>query len=203
MKHVIVLSAVTALLVGCSSVSEKIPTVKLEKKAQTIPVQTASYGTSETRSEASMVCENDNMRANALDGDDSNDIGRIVIVQDEAIGSNIIHEVEVDCRDYFLRKSVYSSQPRVIQSSTPTVIQSNSTRYIETEVIEEPRQVIQSQVIPSKSHGRYYIVNPGDTVWSIARRNCTSVEAISRLNGLGRGNIIDVDQRLELPDPDC
>ncbi len=190
MKHALTLSAISVLLVGCSSLSKKTQTVQYEQPTQTIPAQTASYSSQENRNEGSLVCENDNMRASALDGDDSNDIARIVIVQDETVGSNILHQVEVNCRDYFLRKSVYNSEPQIVQSS--------STRVIATEVVEEPRQIIQSS-----SQRDYYTVRRGDTVWSIARRNCTSVEAISRLNGLGRGNHIDIDQRLELPAPDC
>ena len=189
MKQALLLSTLSVVLIGCSSVSKKPQVVQVEQARQTIPVQTASYGAQENRSEASLVCENDNMRASALDGDDSNDIARIVIVQDETVGSNILHQVEVNCRDYFLRKSVYNSEPQIIQSST---------RVIATEAVEEPRQIIQSS-----RRRDFHTVRRGDTVWSIARNNCTSVEAISRLNGLGRGNHIDIDQRLELPDPDC
>ena len=197
MKHALTLSAISILLVGCSSLSKKpqtVQTVQYEQPAQTIPaqtipVQTVSYASQENRSEGSLVCENDNMRANALDGDDSNDVARIVIVQDEAVGSNILHQVEVNCRDYFLRKSVYNSEPQIIQSSN---------RVIATEVVQEPRQIIQSS-----TRRNYHTVRSGDTVWTIARNNCTTVEAISRLNGLGSGNHIDIDERLELPEPDC
>ena len=192
MKHALTLSAISILLVGCSSLSKKpqsVQTVQYEQPAQTIPVQTTSYASQENRSQGSLVCENDNMRANALDGDDSNDVARIVIVQDEAVGSNILHQVEVNCRDYFLRKSVYNSEPQIIQSSN---------RVIATEVVEEPRQIIQSS-----TRRNYHTVRSGDTVWTIARNNCTTVEAISRLNDLGSGNHIDIDKRLELPEPDC
>ena len=192
MKHALTLSAISILLVGCSSLSKKpqsVQTIQYEQPAQTIPVQTTSYASQENRSQGSLVCENDNMRANALDGDDSNDVARIVIVQDEAVGSNILHQVEVNCRDYFLRKSVYNSEPQIIQSSN---------RVIATEVVEEPRQIIQSS-----TRRNYHTVRSGDTVWTIARNNCTTVEAISRLNDLGSGNHIDIDERLELPEPDC
>ncbi|MCS7173755.1 MAG: M23 family metallopeptidase [Armatimonadetes bacterium] len=45
-----------------------------------------------------------------------------------------------------------------------------------------------------------YIVRPGDSLWSIARRSGTTVQALMRANGL-RGDRLRVGQRLRLPAP--
>jgi LysM repeat protein len=45
---------------------------------------------------------------------------------------------------------------------------------------------------------RYYRVNRGDTLWSIARRHGTSVESLRRLNGLSSNRIV-AGQRLAVP----
>lgn len=48
------------------------------------------------------------------------------------------------------------------------------------------------------SPGRTYVVQPGDTLYSIARRNGTTVEAIRQANGLS-SNLIYVGQTLVIP----
>ncbi len=45
-----------------------------------------------------------------------------------------------------------------------------------------------------------YVVRRGDTLYSIARRFGTTVDAILRLNGLTNPNVIYVGQRLRIPD---
>jgi LysM repeat protein len=44
-----------------------------------------------------------------------------------------------------------------------------------------------------------YRVNRGDTLWSIARRHGTTVDALRRLNGLGANNRIVAGQRIRVP----
>ena len=108
-------------------------------------------------------------------------------VQDSTGSSRVLSEVEVDCRDYFLRKSLANSDASLVNAKTVT-----------SDRPAEPRR--STRLEPQ----RYtYIVQKGDTVWGIAREHCTTVKAISRLNGLGRGNFIDIGQRLKLPDEEC
>ena len=192
MKTKITMFAAAALLVGCSSVSESIPTVKIEKRKPKTTVENASYvapTTTQTVSaspeQAATVCETSAMRAKVVDGNDNNDSVRIMVVQDSDGSSQLLSEVEINCRDYFLRKSVGSNQSTIIQTSTSTTIGNPN-------------------VVRRVSNSRYtYIVQRGDTVWDIAKEHCTTVKAISRLNGLGRGNVIDIGQRLKLPDEEC
>ena len=50
-----------------------------------------------------------------------------------------------------------------------------------------------------EAQGRVHVVRYGDTLYSIARRYGTSVEAIMRTNGLSNRNFIWVGQRLTIP----
>ena len=44
-----------------------------------------------------------------------------------------------------------------------------------------------------------YIVKPGDTIWKIAKRFNSTVNDISRVNGIEDSNKIDVGQKLYIP----
>jgi nucleoid-associated protein YgaU len=57
----------------------------------------------------------------------------------------------------------------------------------------------QEQGISAEVSGPFYIVQPGDTLWSIARQFGTTVEALRRANGLD-GNLIWPGQVLYLPE---
>jgi len=52
---------------------------------------------------------------------------------------------------------------------------------------------------PDPGSGQEYIVQPGDTLFSIARRYGTTVEAIQRANGIVNPTYISVGQRLVIP----
>jgi membrane-bound lytic murein transglycosylase D len=45
-----------------------------------------------------------------------------------------------------------------------------------------------------------YVVQPGDTLWSIARQFQTDTTTLKRANGLGRSSLIRVGQKLFVPD---
>ena len=194
MKTYLSLLASAAFLIGCSSVSDSIPTVKIEKRKSNTAVQTASYvapvltashSPQVSSKDAASVCETESMRRKVLDGNDGNDSVRIMVIQDSNGSSELLSEAEINCRDYFLRKSLERPNPVLIQTSTKT-------------------SDYEAPVRRETQNSRFtYIVQRGDTVWDIARQHCTSVKAISRLNGLGRGNVIDIGQRLKMPDQDC
>lgn len=192
MENTIIATVTLSLLAGCTTASKNQRVVNVEKYS-TPPqsIQTASHVSSQS-SKASTdqiktVCETDSMRQNVIDYDKTNDTVRIMTVQDSSGSSRVLSEVEIDCRDYFLRKSLTSNDTNIVNARTEVV-----------EYPPEPRPVTRVQ------NQRYtYIVQKGDTVWGIAREHCTSAEAISRLNGLRRGNLIDIGQRLKLPDEEC
>lgn len=187
MKTKIAILVTTALLVSCSSVSESIPTVKIEKRKAKATVQSASYMTHGSPNQAAMICETDDMRKKVIDDNDKNDAVRVMVVEDGESGSRVLSEVEVDCRDYFLRKSLAPEKPKLVRAVAPTKERVETTR--RSTRIKSPRYT--------------YIVQSGDTVWDIAREHCTTAQAISRMNGLGSGNTIDIGQRLKLPDEEC
>ena len=187
MKTYISLIIMSAVLAGCASVSESIPTVKIEKRKSKTTVQTANFISDATSNQEAMICETSEMRRKVIDDNDKNDAVRVMVVEDGDTGSRVLSEVEVDCRTYFLKKTLSPAKPTIIHTAAPV-----------TQVVQSPRRSTRL------SSPRYtYIVQSGDTVWDIAKEHCTTVKAITRLNGLGRGNILDIGQRLKLPDETC
>lgn len=187
MKTQIALIITTAFLVGCSSVSQSIPTVKIEKRKPKAPVQSASFVSDSSPNQVAMICETDEMRNKVIDDNDDNDAVRVMVVEDGVTSRRVLSEVEIDCRDYFLRKSLSPTEPKLVRAVAPA-----------SERKETPRRSTRI------NNNRFaYIVQSGDTVWDIARKHCTTAKAISSLNGLGRGNVIDIGQRLKLPDENC
>ena len=191
MKNKIIAVLTLSLLAGCSTANKTQRVVNVEQWPITQSVQSTSHISSQisqaSTEQIKTVCETDAMRQNVIDYDKSNDTVRIMTVQDSTGSSRVLSEVEVDCRDYFLRKSLANSDASLVNAKTVT-----------SDLPAEPRR--STRLEPQ----RYtYIVRKGDTVWGIAREHCTTVKAISRLNGLGRGNFIDIGQRLKLPDEEC
>ncbi len=59
--------------------------------------------------------------------------------------------------------------------------------------LQDPNSLYVGQVltVPAGSAAnRYYVTRPGDTLWTIAQRNNTTVERITQLNGLSNPNVI-------------
>ena len=89
---------------ACSTVTDNIPTVKIERKAKRVKtvetrhtVEQASFTAPKVqRAEAAMVCENDNMRGRAADRNMKNDRARVLILEEGGRSSNVIADVEVE-----------------------------------------------------------------------------------------------------------
>lgn len=219
------ISSLALILAGgtsaCSSVSENIPTVKIERKkkksVQTVQtqqsVQHASYSAPKVRkAEAAMVCENDNMRRRAADSNMKNDMARVLILEEGGRSSNIIADVEVNCRDYF-QDQVRTT--RVVQTSPAyTVTQTapipafspNTHRSIVAAPPAVPSRAPQTIKAVSKveaADGYYYSIKRGDTMYGIARENCSSVQDIAQLNGISDPTKIEVHQIIRLPAKKC
>lgn len=247
MLRTLLISSLTLTFAGglsaCSTVTDNIPTVKIERKKKTKRVETvetrqtvqqASYSAPKVqKAEAAMVCDNDNMRRRAADGNMKNDMARVLILEEGGRSSNIIADVEVNCRDYF-----QSQQSRTIRavSTTPayTVTQSvpaytvtqASPAYRVTQsapmpaytpqsrqtVITAPAPVAAQRPKPrmikaatrvEPADGYYYSIKRGDTLYGIARDNCSSVQDISRLNGIADPTKIETHQIIRLPAKKC
>ncbi len=211
MLRVILLSMsliVPATLAGCASVSDSIPVVKIEKKKPKRMVVAASYSPTEINTEeAAQVCETDEMRTLVLDNNFNNDFAKALVLEKGKKSPTVVGEVTVNCRDYFLKKSIEPDM-RVMQTvrSAPAQTQAYDTPQTETRVINQaptaPSPIIQTnaQTQPTTS---FYRVRRGDNVYDIARKNCTSVKTITRMNGLRDATHIDIGQVLKLPLNGC
>lgn len=211
-------------LTACSTVTDNIPTVKIERKkakhiksvSAPLPVQHASYSAQNVqKAEAAMVCENDNMRERAADRNMKNDMARVLILEEGGRSSNIIADVEVNCRDYFQSQRLGTAQSaHIVPAHTATGQSVPSTAYIRHNTAATTPQV--TKVVPQKkpetikasthvkaADGYYYSIKKGDTLYRIARENCSSVSDISSLNGIADPTKIEVHQIIRLPAKKC
>ena len=193
MKNRIIAVVSLSILAGCATAAKNERIVHVEQwPTTTQSIQTASPASTRistaSADQAKTVCETESMRQNVIDYDKTNDTVRVMTVQDSSGSSRVLSEVEIDCRDYFLRKSLAAADVNIVD--------------VRTEIVEYPEEKPRRRK-PVQNKRYTYIVQKGDTVWGIAREHCTNVKAISRLNGLGRGNFIDIGQRLKLPDEEC
>jgi len=214
--------AIGSTLPACSSVSDNIPVVKIERKTpKNVKTQSASYvspsaigsGPNVQKAEAAIVCENENMRARARDKNSKNDSARVLILEDnDNSSSQVIGEVVVNCRQYFEDKSVglvpasygdnYAA-PQPAYSPEPD-IRYETPNYVPPQV---QRAATQRRTVPSQNldqnSGLFYAVNRGDTLYRIAVNHCTSVDAIARLNNIDDPTSIDVADVLRMPVGNC
>ena len=214
-------------LSACSTVSDNIPTVKIERKKKTKRVKTvetpyhvqqASYNSvpKVQKAEAAMVCENDNMRSRAADRNMKNDMARVLILEEGGRSSNIIADVEVNCRDYFETQN--SGSIRTVQSvPSYTVTQSAPmpaySPQVQRPIIAAPApaslaprplpQTIKASTHIEAADGYYYSIKKGDTLYGIARDNCSSVNNIAQLNGISDPTKIEIHQIIRLPAQKC
>lgn len=210
-------------LTACSTVTENIPTVKIERKAKRMKtvetrhtVQQASYAAPKVqRAEAAMVCENDNMRGRAADRNMKNDMARVLILEEGGRASNVIADVEVNCRDYFEHQQSRSAKivdnvpTYTVQQSAPTPVYSPQSN---RPIIAAPAPITATRTKPKivkaatevqAADGYFYSIKRGDTLYGIARENCSSVKDISRLNGISDPTKIEVHQIIRLPAKKC
>ena len=188
-------------LTACSSVSEKIPTVKIERKKPKIVKQVSYTAPVVQKAEAAMVCDNDNMRARAADKDKNNDTARVLILEEGNRSSQILADVEVNCRDYFA--SSQHSKSHAAQATNAVFAKpiASSTHALPGSVpAPNPKPTLPS---PVAGEGYFYTIKKGDTLYQIARENCTSVLSIAQLNNIADPTLIDLGQTLRLPTAKC
>lgn len=219
--------AICATLPACSSVSDGLPVVKLErKKPQTISAQSASYispspigsGSSVQQAEAAIVCENDNMRTRAADKNKKNDSARVLILEDtENSSSQVVGDIVVNCREYFANKAAgiipanygantYAAPPQRHQVVEPRPVYSQLAPVPSVQPQLKPASTTtrtRSRVNQTETSGLFYSVKRGDSLYRIAVNHCTSVDAIARLNNIDDPTSIDVDDILRMPVGDC
>ena len=210
-------------LTACSTVTENIPTVKIERKAKRVKtvetrhtIHQASYSAPKVqRAEAAMVCENDNMRGRAADRNMKNDMARVLILEEGGRASNVIADVEVNCRDYFEHQQSRSTRTidnvptYTVQHSAPTPVyspQSNGPIIAAPAPFTATRtnpKIVKASTEVQAADGYFYSIKRGDTLYGIARENCSTVKDISRLNGISDPTKIEVHQIIRLPAKKC
>ena len=67
------------------------------------------------------------------------------------------------------------------------------------QLLRVPKQSLVSQ--PSVGGTYPYIVQRGDSLWNIAKRSNTSIDAMARLNRIGRSDLLRVGQTIRVPRP--
>lgn len=125
----------------------------------------------------------------------------------EARASLLLESVPEDQRVAWREIIVRSGDTisELAQANGVTSRQLRLTNNLSTDVL----QIGQSLRIPRQSlvnqptvGGTYpYIVQRGDSLWSIAKRSNTSIDALARLNRIGRRDLLGVGQTIRLPRP--
>ncbi len=215
LSSIAIFAICSASLSACSSVSDKIPVVKIErKKPKVIKTQSASYispsaigsGSTLQSSEAAIICENDKMRARAADDNYKNDTARVLILEDNSDdASQVVGDTTVNCRNYFANQSA-----RITSANYDSQYNANNItqrQYIPQQATPTPALPFQPQLKPDQApiaqSGLFYSVNRGDTLYRIAKNHCTSVQAIKRLNNIDDPTTLDVDTILRMPVGNC
>ena len=223
MLRVLLCSSLALSLAGslsaCSTVTDNIPTVKIERKAKRVKtvetrhqVQMARYTAPKVqKAEAAMVCENDNMRGRAADRNMTNDMARVLILEEGGRSSNVIADVEVNCRDYF--QSQRASSIRTVETvpaytatqSTPAHLYAphSNNKVITAPAPRTKPTLAKTSTKVQAAQGYYYSIKKGDTLYGIARENCASVKDISKLNGISDPTRIEIHQIIRLPAKKC
>jgi len=229
MLRALLLSSLTLTLAGglsaCSTVTDNIPTVKIERKKKNKHIETvetqhhvqqASYSTPKVqKAEAAMVCENDNMRNRAADRNMKNDMARVLILEEGGRSSNIIADVEVNCRDYFQNQQSHAvrtvetvptytiTQPAPMPAYTPQSRQAIIAAPAPAITPRAKPQTIKASTNIEAADGYYYSIKRGDTLYGIARDNCSTVDNIAQLNGIADPTKIEIHQIIRLPAKKC
>jgi cell wall-associated NlpC family hydrolase len=73
-----------------------------------------------------------------------------------------------------------------------------STVFVTAVAALAPAAVAQADPVPPAAPPQSVLVQAGDTLWGLARRNGTTVAQLQRLNGLGTSTLIRIGQTLTL-----
>ncbi|MDB2438882.1 LysM peptidoglycan-binding domain-containing protein [Hellea sp.] len=93
----------------------------------------------------------------------------------------------------------YVTAPRTVNAAATPMAQSNVRNA--SAAITEPTHY--QPEITRHQGASLYLVKPGDTVYSLARRHCVSVSDIQGTNGLDQNYGIKIGQQLQLPPSHC
>ena len=91
-------------------------------------------------------------------------------------------------------------QSLVIPSTSRHVIETNTVNTVVNQPVNQSNVIRTIQPVPSRG---VYAVLPKDTLYSISKRACVTVEGIQAQNGLGERTDIAPGQRLNMPAGHC
>lgn len=106
-----------------------------------------------------------------------------------------------DLNDLPRRKAVRVGMKIYVPDRTPLKERSPSKSTSVAKNSKVEKAVVTSSVSVS-TDGRYYIVQSGDSLYTIARKYSTSVAELQRINKIKRGRTLKVGMKLKVPTPD-
>lgn len=106
-----------------------------------------------------------------------------------------------DLNDLPRRKALKVGMKIYVPDRTPLRDRSSANRSLVAKKSNSNATEKDSSVSVS-ADGRYYIVQSGDSLYTIARKYSTSVSALQRLNSIKRGKTLKVGMKIRVPAPD-
>ncbi|MBV2168976.1 MAG: LysM peptidoglycan-binding domain-containing protein [Bdellovibrio sp.] len=105
-----------------------------------------------------------------------------------------------DINDLPRRKAVRVGMKIYVPDRTPLKDRSGTSRSLVAK--KSVNTNAEKTSISISSDGRYYIVQSGDSLYTIARKYSTSVSELQRLNSMKRGRTLKVGMKIRVPSPD-
>ncbi len=105
-----------------------------------------------------------------------------------------------DINDLPRRKAVRVGMKIYVPDRTPLKDRSATQRSMVAK--KSTNTNVEKTSISISSDGRYYIVQSGDSLYTIARKYSTSVSELQRLNSMKRGRTLKVGMKIRVPSPD-
>lgn len=156
--------------------------------------------------QAAMVAANESVVDNVQFIADSGDVQQYRIRRGDTLGALARrYRTSVaylrDLNDLPRRKALRVGMRIYVPDRTPLKERSSAKRTMEAKNTKGTPAKVASTVTVS-TDGRYYIVQSGDSLYTIARKYSTSVSELQRMNQIKRGKVLKVGMKLKVPTPD-
>lgn len=104
-----------------------------------------------------------------------------------------------DLNDLPRRKALRVGMKIYVPDRTPVKDRETTSRSVAKNKKSSQSAVASTEL---SSDGRYYIVQSGDSLFTIARKYSTSVSELQRINSMKRGRVLKVGMKIRVPAPD-
>ena len=151
-------------------------------------------------SEAALIAANESVVENVQFIADSGDVQVYRVRRGDSLGS-IARRYRTtvaylrDLNDLPRRKAMRVGMKLYVPDRTPLKERSKS-------VVASNKTNTSTVVANQSADSRYYVVQSGDSLFTIARKYSTSVSELQRLNNMKRGKTLKVGMKLKVPSPD-